>query len=138
MNVMVLDNTIIIVVIDDDDDVVIESSSSSSSTTSSSSSSSLSSSVSYYCLLTPGESKGGEESNGKLPHDAVCQEQSEPYFRFPDAWTKHGAHFSWGFCGTGDKEPALRPAEIHLSRHRVPPPAPWIEGVSKSLRSLCC
>ncbi|GFO10875.1 hypothetical protein PoB_003738000 [Plakobranchus ocellatus] len=28
------------------------------------------------------ESKGGEESNGKLPHDAVYQEQSGPYFWF--------------------------------------------------------
>ncbi|GFN83699.1 tho complex subunit 6 homolog [Plakobranchus ocellatus] len=36
-------------------------------------------------LLRPGESKGGEESNGKLPHNAVCQEQSGPYSWFPDA-----------------------------------------------------
>ncbi|GFO45427.1 hypothetical protein PoB_007193200 [Plakobranchus ocellatus] len=40
-----------------------------------------------------GESKGGEESNGKLPHNAVCQEQSGPYSWFPDAWIKHGTHF---------------------------------------------
>ncbi|GFN88606.1 hypothetical protein PoB_001511200 [Plakobranchus ocellatus] len=29
-------------------------------------------------LLRPGESKGAEESNVKLPHNAVCQEQSGP------------------------------------------------------------
>ncbi|GFO38351.1 hypothetical protein PoB_006485600 [Plakobranchus ocellatus] len=29
-------------------------------------------------FLRPGESKGGEESNGKLSHNAVCQEQSVP------------------------------------------------------------
>ncbi|GFO28378.1 hypothetical protein PoB_005488300 [Plakobranchus ocellatus] len=38
-------------------------------------------------LLRPCESKGGEESNGKLPHNAVCQEQSGPYSWFSDAWT---------------------------------------------------
>ncbi|GFN93671.1 hypothetical protein PoB_002017700 [Plakobranchus ocellatus] len=32
------------------------------------------------------ESKGGEESNGKLPHNVVRQEQSGPYSWFPDAW----------------------------------------------------
>ncbi|GFO25494.1 protocadherin-15 [Plakobranchus ocellatus] len=33
-----------------------------------------------------GESKGGEESDGKLPHNAVCQEQSGPYsWEFPAA-----------------------------------------------------
>ncbi|GFN76365.1 hypothetical protein PoB_000287100 [Plakobranchus ocellatus] len=31
-----------------------------------------------------GENKGGEESNGKLPHNAVCQEQSGPYSWLPD------------------------------------------------------
>ncbi|GFO03842.1 odorant/gustatory chemosensory receptor-like 122 [Plakobranchus ocellatus] len=36
-------------------------------------------------LLRPGESKGGEKSNGKLPHYVVCQEQSGPYSWFPDA-----------------------------------------------------
>ncbi|GFO18265.1 hypothetical protein PoB_004477000 [Plakobranchus ocellatus] len=36
-------------------------------------------------LLRPGESKGGEESNGKLPHNAVCQEQSGPFSWLPDA-----------------------------------------------------
>ncbi|GFO27469.1 hypothetical protein PoB_005397400 [Plakobranchus ocellatus] len=36
-------------------------------------------------LLRSGESKGGEESNGKLPQNAVCQEQSGPYSWFPDA-----------------------------------------------------
>ncbi|GFO45806.1 hypothetical protein PoB_007231100 [Plakobranchus ocellatus] len=30
-------------------------------------------------------SKGAEESNGKLSHNAVCQEQSGPYFWFPNA-----------------------------------------------------
>ncbi|GFN76966.1 hypothetical protein PoB_000347200 [Plakobranchus ocellatus] len=45
-------------------------------------------------LLRSGESKGGEENNGKLPHNAVCQEQSEPYSWFPDAWTKRGTHFT--------------------------------------------
>ncbi|GFN86643.1 hypothetical protein PoB_001314900 [Plakobranchus ocellatus] len=40
--------------------------------------------------LSPGESKGGEESNGKLPHNAVCQEQSELYSWFPDTWTGVG------------------------------------------------
>ncbi|GFO39422.1 hypothetical protein PoB_006592700 [Plakobranchus ocellatus] len=34
-------------------------------------------------LIRPGESKGGKESNGKLPHNAVCQEQSGPYSWFP-------------------------------------------------------
>ncbi|GFN84355.1 hypothetical protein PoB_001086100 [Plakobranchus ocellatus] len=29
----------------------------------------------YLGLLRHGESKGGEESKGKLPHNAVCQEQ---------------------------------------------------------------
>ncbi|GFO49390.1 hypothetical protein PoB_007589500 [Plakobranchus ocellatus] len=38
-------------------------------------------------LLRPGESKGGEESNGKLPHNGVCQGQSGPSSRFPNAWT---------------------------------------------------
>ncbi|GFO00420.1 hypothetical protein PoB_002692500 [Plakobranchus ocellatus] len=38
-------------------------------------------------LLRPGERKGGEESSGKLPHDAICEEQFGPYFWFPDAWT---------------------------------------------------
>ncbi|GFO11686.1 hypothetical protein PoB_003819100 [Plakobranchus ocellatus] len=47
----------------------------------------------YLGLLRPGESKGGEESNGKLPHNAVCQEQPEPYSWLPDAWTKRGTHF---------------------------------------------
>ncbi|GFO18060.1 hypothetical protein PoB_004456500 [Plakobranchus ocellatus] len=36
-------------------------------------------------LFRPGESKGGEESNGKLPHNAACQEQSGTYCWFPDA-----------------------------------------------------
>ncbi|GFN97326.1 hypothetical protein PoB_002383200 [Plakobranchus ocellatus] len=44
--------------------------------------------------LGPGESKGGEESNGKLPHKAVCQEQSGPYPWFPNAWTKRGTPFT--------------------------------------------
>ncbi|GFO16569.1 hypothetical protein PoB_004307400 [Plakobranchus ocellatus] len=41
-------------------------------------------------LLRAGESKGGEESNGKLPYNAVCQEQPGSYSWFPDAWTKRG------------------------------------------------
>ncbi|GFO46721.1 hypothetical protein PoB_007322600 [Plakobranchus ocellatus] len=39
----------------------------------------------YLGLLRPGESKGGEESSGKLPRNAVCQNQSRSYFWFPDA-----------------------------------------------------
>ncbi|GFO03516.1 hypothetical protein PoB_003002100 [Plakobranchus ocellatus] len=39
-------------------------------------------------LIRPSKSKGGEESNGKLPHNAICQEQSGPYSWFPDAWIK--------------------------------------------------
>ncbi|GFN93873.1 hypothetical protein PoB_002037900 [Plakobranchus ocellatus] len=31
-------------------------------------------------LLRYGESKGGEKSNGKLPHNAACQEQSGLYY----------------------------------------------------------
>ncbi|GFO39440.1 hypothetical protein PoB_006594500 [Plakobranchus ocellatus] len=42
--------------------------------------------------IGPDESKGGEESNGKLSHNAACQEQSGPYSWFPDAWTKRGTH----------------------------------------------
>ncbi|GFN92711.1 hypothetical protein PoB_001921700 [Plakobranchus ocellatus] len=50
--------------------------------------------VNFYCspvptqlgLLRSGESKGGEESKGKLPHNAVCQEHSRPYSWFPNAW----------------------------------------------------
>ncbi|GFO35083.1 hypothetical protein PoB_006158800 [Plakobranchus ocellatus] len=34
-----------------------------------------------------GESKGGEENNGKLTHNAVCQAQSGPNSWFPDDWT---------------------------------------------------
>ncbi|GFO02678.1 hypothetical protein PoB_002918300 [Plakobranchus ocellatus] len=34
--------------------------------------------------------KGGEESNGKLPHNAVGQKQSGPYSWFSDAWRKFG------------------------------------------------
>ncbi|GFO50693.1 hypothetical protein PoB_007719800 [Plakobranchus ocellatus] len=37
---------------------------------------------------------GGEESNGKLPHNAVCQEQPGPYSWFPDVWTKRGTLFT--------------------------------------------
>ncbi|GFN95281.1 hypothetical protein PoB_002178700 [Plakobranchus ocellatus] len=48
-------------------------------------------------LLRPGERKGGEESNGKLPHNTVCQEQSGPYSWVPDAWTKRGTHFTFTF-----------------------------------------
>ncbi|GFO27721.1 hypothetical protein PoB_005422600 [Plakobranchus ocellatus] len=44
-------------------------------------------------LLRPGQRKGGEESNGKLPHTAVCQEQSGPCSWFPKVWTKRGTHF---------------------------------------------
>ncbi|GFN79989.1 hypothetical protein PoB_000649500 [Plakobranchus ocellatus] len=36
-------------------------------------------------LSRPGESKGGKESIGKLPYNAVCQEQSGPYSWFVDA-----------------------------------------------------
>ncbi|GFO27468.1 hypothetical protein PoB_005397300 [Plakobranchus ocellatus] len=39
-------------------------------------------------------STGGEESNGKLTHNAVCQVQSGPYSWLPDAWTKRGTHFT--------------------------------------------
>ncbi|GFO39001.1 hypothetical protein PoB_006550600 [Plakobranchus ocellatus] len=45
-----------------------------------------------WSLKRSGESEGGEESNGKLPHNAVCQEQSGRYSWFPDAWIKHGTH----------------------------------------------
>ncbi|GFN92151.1 hypothetical protein PoB_001865700 [Plakobranchus ocellatus] len=38
--------------------------------------------------------KGGEVSNGKQPRDAALQEQSELYSWLPDAWTKHGTHFT--------------------------------------------
>ncbi|GFN89623.1 LOW QUALITY PROTEIN: reticulocyte-binding protein 2 homolog a [Plakobranchus ocellatus] len=48
----------------------------------------------YLGLLRPGESKGDEESNGELPHNAVCQKQSGPYSWFSDAWTKRGTHFT--------------------------------------------
>ncbi|GFN78471.1 hypothetical protein PoB_000497700 [Plakobranchus ocellatus] len=34
-------------------------------------------------LLRPGKSKGGEECNGKLPHNALCRVKSGPYSWFP-------------------------------------------------------
>ncbi|GFO24271.1 hypothetical protein PoB_005077600 [Plakobranchus ocellatus] len=37
--------------------------------------------------VSSGESIGGEESNGKQRHKAVCQDQPQPYSWFPDAWT---------------------------------------------------
>ncbi|GFO21543.1 hypothetical protein PoB_004804800 [Plakobranchus ocellatus] len=46
--------------------------------------------------LRRGESKGGEESNDKLPQNAVCQEQSGSFSWFPDVWTKRGTHLT--FC----------------------------------------
>ncbi|GFN90518.1 hypothetical protein PoB_001702400 [Plakobranchus ocellatus] len=39
-------------------------------------------------LLRPGESKGGEESNGKLSHNACMPRTIRTYSWFPDAWTK--------------------------------------------------
>ncbi|GFN78452.1 hypothetical protein PoB_000495800 [Plakobranchus ocellatus] len=39
----------------------------------------------------PRESKGDEENNGKLPHNAAFQEQSDPYSWFPDAWLRLSA-----------------------------------------------
>ncbi|GFO34562.1 hypothetical protein PoB_006106700 [Plakobranchus ocellatus] len=44
-----------------------------------------------------GESKGGGESNGKLPHNAVCQEHSRPFSWFPDAWSKRTQGVSMNF-----------------------------------------
>ncbi|GFO01424.1 hypothetical protein PoB_002792900 [Plakobranchus ocellatus] len=43
-------------------------------------------------LLRPGESNGGEESNGKLPHNAKNNQDPTP--GSPDAWTKQGTHFT--------------------------------------------
>ncbi|GFN99559.1 hypothetical protein PoB_002606500 [Plakobranchus ocellatus] len=40
-----------------------------------------------------GESKGGEESNGKLPHKKPYAKNNPDYSWFPNAWTKHGTHF---------------------------------------------
>ncbi|GFO24475.1 hypothetical protein PoB_005098000 [Plakobranchus ocellatus] len=45
-------------------------------------------------LLKLGENKGGEESNGKVPLNALCQKQSGPYSWFSDDWTKRGTHIT--------------------------------------------
>ncbi|GFN78367.1 hypothetical protein PoB_000487300 [Plakobranchus ocellatus] len=38
--------------------------------------------------------KSGRGKQWQTPHDAVCQEQSGLYSWCPDAWTKHGTHFT--------------------------------------------
>ncbi|GFO16716.1 hypothetical protein PoB_004322100 [Plakobranchus ocellatus] len=45
---------------------------------------------------------------------------------------------SRGVGGTVASESALRPAATLLSRVRAPPPAPWPDGESESLRSPYC
>ncbi|GFO37764.1 hypothetical protein PoB_006426900 [Plakobranchus ocellatus] len=65
--------------------------------------------------LSPGPCKGGEKSNGKLPQNTVCQEQSEPYSWFTDAWNKHHR----GVSGTEDSESALG-SKTHLKAGSSP------------------
>ncbi|GFO17225.1 hypothetical protein PoB_004373000 [Plakobranchus ocellatus] len=43
-----------------------------------------------------------------------------------------------GVGGTVASESALRSAGTFLPRIRAPPPAPWPDGGSESLRSPCC
>ncbi|GFO03732.1 hypothetical protein PoB_003023700 [Plakobranchus ocellatus] len=57
-------------------------------------------------LLRPGESKGDEESSGKLPHIAISQEQSGPYSWFPHAWIKRRTHFTF-YCWTCELLPPV-------------------------------
>ncbi|GFO46101.1 hypothetical protein PoB_007260600 [Plakobranchus ocellatus] len=45
-------------------------------------------------LLRSGDSKGGEENNDKLSHNAVCLEQSRSYSWFPDSLTKRRNHLT--------------------------------------------
>ncbi|GFS07534.1 hypothetical protein ElyMa_006571700 [Elysia marginata] len=53
----------------------------------------------YLGLLRLGESKGGEESNGKLPHYAVCLEKQGPRFLFPYARVEYGTTFTFTLHG---------------------------------------
>ncbi|GFO42410.1 hypothetical protein PoB_006891500 [Plakobranchus ocellatus] len=48
------------------------------------------------------------------------------------------ASLGGGVSGTVASESALRSAGTLLSRVRAPPPAPWPDGGSESLRSPCC
>ena len=43
-------------------------------------------------LFRPGESKGDEESHGKLPHNDVCQDKSGSHSWFPHARIEFGTH----------------------------------------------
>ncbi|GFN88044.1 hypothetical protein PoB_001455000 [Plakobranchus ocellatus] len=83
--------------------------------------------------LRSGGSKGGEESNGKLPDSPML----ELFYCMNVRPSKHLFTVSLykDVGGTVDRESILRAPGTLLSRVRAPPQAPWPDGGPESLRS---